>query len=276
MKRVSLYLTVILLLTAFLAGCGAPTAKVPTETAAPSSAPVETTAAAELPTEEPAEETTEPAVMAPVETTGYAGEISSEYVDEAYAQVIGRYYTALTEQWDEVTCLDHDLSGSSSFYYEGDPLENVGFGFVDLDNDGHCELVIGAILNAEQDASVFEIWTLVDDEPVMLAQGGSRNHYVLQYVEEDKMWYVAHEGSNSAYNFATYYLMLSEGKLEVVQGIVFNAAADEENPWFMSYDLDWDASNDEPIDEATANAILESQRKFYAALELIPYSSITP
>ena len=85
------------------------------------------------------------------------------------------------------------------------------------------------------------------------------------------MWYVVNEASNSAFNHATYYLMLNEGKFEVMQGIVFDAAANEENPWFMTYDLDWDTSNDVPIDEATAEAILESNRKHYTALEYFPY-----
>ena len=85
------------------------------------------------------------------------------------------------------------------------------------------------------------------------------------------MWYVVNEVANGAANSATYYLMLHEGKYEVVQGILFDALADEENPWFLTYDLDWDTSNDAPIDEATANAILESNRKLYTALELFPY-----
>jgi hypothetical protein len=164
------------------------------------------------------------------------------------------------------------MSALPYYYYEGNPLENVGFGFVDLDNDGHWELIIGAILDAETDPAVFEIWTLVDGEPVMLAQGGSRNRYVLQYVEEDQMWYVVNEGSNGAANSATYYLMLHEGKFEVVQGVILDAIADEKNPWFLTYDLDWDVSNDEPIDEETANAILESNRNLYTALELFPYT----
>ena len=65
--------------------------------------------------------------------------------------------------------------------------------------------------------------------------------------------------------------MLNEGKFEVVQGIVFDALADEKDPWFVTYDLDWDVSNDQPIDEKTANAILESNRKLYTALEYFPY-----
>jgi hypothetical protein len=57
-----------------------------------------------------------------------------------------------------------------------------------------------------------------------------------------------------------------------MQVIVFDAMADEENPSFMAYDLDWDASNDEPNDEEMANAILESNRGIYTSLEDFPYS----
>jgi hypothetical protein len=196
----------------------------------------------------------------------------SEYVDAAYAEQIGRYYTALSEIWEESKYFDNDMSALPYYYYEGEPLDNVGFCYQDLNNDGSVELIIGAIMNAEQDPVVFEIWTLVDGEPVLVAQSGSRNRYFLQFFEEENAWYVANEGSNSAANFGTYYLMLVDGNLEVTQGIVFDAIADEANPWFMAYDLDWDASNDEPIDEDMANAILDSNRAHYTVAEYIPYS----
>ena len=273
MNKHIFHFVLLLLIVALLAGCGnAPAA----ETTATEQATVSTEAPATqqttVPTEAPAtQQTTVPNETEAEEDIVYEGDASSYYIDEVYAEQIARYHTALSEKWDEGTYFDNGMSALPFYYYEGNPLENVGFGFVDLDNDGHWELIIGAILNAENDPAVFEIWTLVDGEPVMLAQGGSRNRYVLQYVEEDRMWYVVNEGSNGAANSATYYLMLNEGKLEVVQGVILDAIADEENPWFLTYDLDWDVSNDEPIDEATANAILESNRELYTALELFPY-----
>ena len=260
MKKRSIFWIVFLLIAAMLVGCGAPKDPQVSETDAPTEAV--TGISAEIPTES-TEETEEDIV--------YEGDASTYYIDVAYPEQIARYHTALSEKWDEGKYFENNMSALPFYYYEGNPLENVGFDFVDLDNDGHLELIIGAILNSDADPAVFEIWTLVDGEPVMLAQGGTRNRYVLQYVEEDRMWYVVNEGSGSAFTHATYYLMLNEGKLEVVQGIVFDAYADEENPWFLSYDLDWDVSNDEPIDEATANAILDSNRKHYTALEYFPY-----
>ena len=272
MKKHVLFVIVAMLALAILAGCGK-------EAAEETKTPAETQAAQVTETMEAVEETeaeqTTPATEAPVEEEEedivYEGDASSYYIDVVYTEQIRRYHTALTEQWTEEQYLENGMSALPVYYYEGNPLENVGFDFVDLDNDGHWELVIGAILNAEQDPAVFEIWTLVDGEPVMLVQGSSRNRYVLQYVEEDEMWYVANEASNGAVSHATYYLMLTEGKMEVTQGIVYDAAADEENPWFMTWDLDWDVSNDDPIDEEMANAVLEAHRKHYTAREYFPY-----
>ena len=261
MNKHIFYCVLLLLIVVMLAGCGsAPVA----ESTATQQSTVSTEASAP-------EQTTIPTETESEEDIVYEGDASSYYIDVVYAEQIARYHAALTEKWDEGQYFDHDMSALPYYYYEGSPLENVGFGFADLDIDGHWELIIGAILNAEADPAVFEIWTLVDGEPVMLAQGGSRNRYILQYIEEDRMWYVVNEGTNGAANSATYYLMLNEGKFEVVQGIIFDAIADEENPWFLTYDLDWDTSNDDPIDEDTAIAILESNRQLYTALELFPY-----
>lgn len=280
-KKMTLWIAILLIAT-LLVGCG-PAEKAETtpteppatvETEAPTEAPTEVPT--EVPTEEPTEAPTETPTEAPAEEPTeedvvYETEASSYYIDEVYAEQIDRYHTALSEKWDEGKYFENDMSALPYYYYEGNPLDNVGFGFVDLDNDGYLELVIGAIMNADKDPAVFEVWTMVDGKPVMLVQGGSRNRYVLQFTEEDEMWYIVNEASNSAFNHATYYLMLNEGKLEVVQGIVFDASANEQNPWFLTYDMDWDASNDQPIDEETADAILESNRTHYTALEYFPY-----
>ena len=267
MKRKLLGLLCVCML---LSGCGpaANTETIPTELPAT----VETEAPTEAPNETPTEVTTEAPTEEPAEDdVVYEGDASSYYIDVVYAEQIARYHTALSEKWNEEQYLANGMSEVLAAYYEGNPLENVGFGFVDLDNDGHWELVIGAILEAEEYPSVFEIWTLVDEKPVMLAQAHARTQYDLQYVEEDNMWYVATECSSSIFCHGTYYLMLNEGEFEVTQGILYNAEADAENPWFMTYDMDWDASNDDPIDEDTAYAILESNRSHYTALEYFPY-----
>ena len=269
MKKTTKFFFALMLVAALFTACGAPAATEPATTAPPAvetTAPDETTAPIE--TTVPVEETTEPAVQENASAEGYNG----EYVREIYAEQIGRYYVALAEQWTEGQYFEAGMSPLPAYYYEGDALANVGFAYQDLNNDGQDELIIGTILNADQDPSVIEVWTIVDGAPVMLAQGGYRNRYVMQYVQEDNMWYVTNEASNSAASSGTYSLMLMDGELVVTQGIIFDATVDENNPWYMTYDLDWDVSNDEPVDEDMANAILENERRYYTALEYIPYN----
>lgn len=271
MKKKSMFWLAILLIAALLVGCGQTenTETTPTEP---------TVTVTEEPTEAPTEEVTEAPTEAPTEADEeeeedivYEGDASSYYIDVVYAEQIERYHTALSEKWDEGKYLENGMSEVLTAYYAGNPLNNVGFGFQDLDNDGRWELIIGAIEDAEECPAVFEIWTLVDNKPVMLAQTSARSQYMLQFVEEDNMWYVANEGSSGAFCSAYYSMMLIDGKLEVMQGVIYDSQADPENPWFMAYDMDGDTSNDDPVDEDTAIAIREINRSHYTAIEYFPY-----
>ena len=274
MKKILLTAAAFLLIPAMLAGCGKPQAEMPIETEPSSVSTEPTIESAEAPTEAPATEpATEPAKeTTPPETEEDEDDAASSDINEVYAQQIERYYTAISQQWDEMTYLDHEMSTLAAYYYEGNPLDNIGFTFMDLDADGIQEFIIGAILNADRDPLVFEIWTLRDNAPVMLAQSGSHNRYYLQYAEEDELWSVAYEAENGAANHAVYYLQLDGGEFNVIQGVVFDAVANENDPWFMAYDLDWDVSNDIPLDEETAIAVMEAGKNIYAAAEYVSYS----
>lgn len=207
--------------------------------------------------------------VSPAETED---DTTSYYTDVVYAQQIKRYHTAISHQWDMEAYWDQEMSSMVVHYYDETPLDNVGFTLMDLDGDSIPELIIGAILGSDRDPLVFEIWTVHNGDPVMLAQSGSHNRYYLQYSEEENLWSVAYEAENGAANHAVYYLQLVEGEFRVIQGIVFDASANENNPWFMAYDLDWDVSNDIPVDEETATSIMQAGRNIYSALEYLSYS----
>ena len=267
MKKNMMTVVAFLLVLVMLAGCGkTETQGAGTPTAAPNTDTVGSAATqpiTETPDQTLSEETEEDAE--------YEGDASSYYIDVVYAEQIRRYYTALSQKWDQNAYLENEMSPLSANYHDGNPLDNVGFAFMDLDGDGIWELIIGAIKNAEQDPLVFEIWTRKDDAPVLVAQSDNHNRYYLQYSQEDELWSVAYEAENSAENHAFYYLQLMDGEFQVSQGVIFDAAADEKAPWFMTYDLDWDVSNDTPVDEKTADAVMNAGRKLYTPAEYFPY-----
>lgn len=200
------------------------------------------------------------------------GDAFTHYTDKIYKAQLDQYYTALTEEWAAEEYFDNDMSPILTRYYEGNPLDNVGFTFMDIDGDGYYELFIGAIAGADQDPAVFEAWTLKDDEPVKLCTSYERSHWTLCYEDETPLYVLANEASDSAALSANHYYTVLNGKLKVVQGIVFDARADEENPWFMSIDDDWDTSNDEPATEKMATSILNAYERTEIAPEYIPFS----
>ena len=81
---------------------------------------------------------------------------------------------------------------------------------------------------------------------------------------------MANEASNGAANSGLLYYVVNGTQLNVVQSVIFDAGEDEQNPWFMSTDDDWDVSNDEPVDENTAMSVIDSYTENYVKLDWMP------
>ncbi len=240
-----------------LTACGAQPAD-PTPTAAPeATATAEPTATPEATAAEPTEEPTAEPVSQPVEkSTGIVN--MAEEGKTLYAAQLDRYAAALSEQWP--------LAG---YYYEGDARANVGVFFPDLDGDGSPEMVIGAILGADTDPAVLEIWTVKDGAPVMLAQSHARDKYYVEYLADENAWLIANESSSGAASSVWFYYALQNGELALMQGVTSESGA-----WYMTYDTDYDVSNDTPSDEAACQAIVDSHTERYTALDYTPYTEL--
>lgn len=270
MKWIGLFaLAASLLLTA----CGAQPAgtaatATPEATAAATAEPTatpETTATPEATAAaEPAEE---PADLPAEEPAGIVN--MAEEGQKLYAAQITRYAAALSEQWPEGRYFENGMSELASYYYEGDARANVGAFFPDLDGDGSPEMVIGAILDADTDPVVLEIWTVRDGAPHMLAQSHARNRYFVEYLADENAWLIANEGSSGAASSVRFYYALQNGELALMQGVTTESGA-----WYMTYDTDLDVSNDTPSDEATCLAIVDSHTGRYTALDYTPYTQL--
>ena len=189
-----------------------------------------------------------------------------------YKKQLELVYLALSQEWSVDEYFDNEISSLISNHYEGYALDNVGYALKDLDGDGKEELLISAVSKEASGGMLYDVYTAPDGEVVHVLSGHERNRYYLQWLEEGA-YMIANEASNSAYNSAWYYYSLIDGRLELMQGVVFNAAEDEDNPWFITYDEDWDASNDTHDTDGMAESIIEANKRTYTVLEYTPFSN---
>ena len=192
----------------------------------------------------------------------------SDYVmPEEYQNVLDKYKTMITEKWDVSKAFDEGMSSMVSEFCNMDAQDQIGYTLYDLDADGQPELLIGEMdTELPVNRIIFDAYTLKDGNAVQIFESESRNRY---YLVEDEAGaiLIANEGSNGAASSGWLYYTVSGDRLTVQQAIMYDAAADEENPWFMAYDDDWDTSNDEPVDEDMAQSVINSYTDNYAKLD---------
>lgn len=99
-------------------------------------------------------------------------------VPEAYAAVIGEYYTALHELWDGAEMMEAGLNYMAADSVFDDPTEDIGYAVADLDGDGVLELVIGAIKEDPFFGKlIFSLYTMRDGVPLLLFDSTERCRY---------------------------------------------------------------------------------------------------
>ena len=192
MKKIALLVLSIIMLFS-LAACG---------TSSPA-APESPTPAVEATSPAPQENTPEPeeAVPAPEETPT---------VEQAYAVVIGEYYTALEQRRNGAELMEAGLNYMAADCYGDAPLENLGYAIADIDGDGVQELLIGTIKADEfYEKMVFSLYTL-DENGVnkLVFDGTERNRYY--YAGENRF---ANLGSSAFNDSFETTVKLQEGEM---------------------------------------------------------------
>ena len=194
---------------------------------------------------------------APLET------ISDDGMTEAYEGIIDDYRSLVEEQWDYDQIYEHNYSNLAT-------MVSVGYTLYDLDQDGQLELLIGETDTEEPvNRMILDAYTMDGDAAKQLFTSRERNRY---YLVEDEAGAViiANEGSIGAASSGWLYYIVENGELSIQQSVIYDAGADEQNPWFTSVDDDWDVSNDTPTDEETAQAMIDSYMEQYAVLDWTP------
>lgn len=229
-------------------------------------APEETESAAETEASEETETEAESADKA--EEASAKPDVSG--LDAAYAKVVDEYRQMIWEKWDYNKLFDMNLSVMVADFYDMGADKEVGYTLLDLDGDGKKELLIGETdTKLPVNRIILDAYTLKNGKAEQIFVSQSRNRYYLVKGSSGELL-VANEGSNGAASSGWIYYVVSGDQMKVVQSVTYDAFADEENPWFVSNDDDWDTSNDTPTDETEAQNIIDSYTKDYAKLDWTP------
>lgn len=148
----------------------------------------------------------------------------------AYKTILDQYHTALSENWEFEALTNNNLNHMCAFY-KNTGLTDIGYAFYDIDGNGTNELLIGIVSQDNRGGDVFDIYTLTDDKPVMLAQSGERDMYTLC---QNGM--VSEAGSNSAANsfYKFYEFKSGTSKLTLVEAVVIDGQWNPDNPYFYT------------------------------------------
>ncbi|MBR4867904.1 MAG: hypothetical protein IKU10_02000 [Clostridia bacterium] len=155
-------------------------------------------------------------------------------------------------------------------YYADATLWEIGYAFLDLNQDGQAELLVGHVDHAAENGLIYQLYTIYNGRIVSLIQPTERDSY---YVTTDCTIY--NEGSGGAMLNGRMDLYLEDGELKIRSGVLYDGYEDEANPYYSLNNNYLDYDNQEagktPITEQEANTILNHMPD-RASLTLTPFA----
>ena len=115
------------------------------------------------------------------------GDVSEPDYIEIYGDILNRHYNIALNAGNSVSGYGEENISSGFFEavtYESNPLEAVGYTFIDLNGDGLKELIISNTLSywnddIEHGDFIYALYSCTGQKDVMLAEGYARNSYYL-------------------------------------------------------------------------------------------------
>ena len=155
--------------------------------------------------------------------------------EEIYKDVLDYYYESINSGWmdyENETMSESEISYIYSYFYS-DPsyLNQIGYEFIDLNNDGTDELIIGLDLKDETnyyENVILDLYTYANEEPIHVVSSGERWRYEL--CDDNTLYYSSSGGASS--NTYEHY-QLNNSSLELLEGVYsepINGADDVQ--WF--------------------------------------------
>lgn len=163
-------------------------------------------------------------------TVSSDSEIPESRADKAtyiYKDVLDMYYQKISYGWDRT----EDVS---LIFFQGYPqtqtVSDVGYAFVDLDNNGIPELLVSTVQEAV-DGMIYDLYSYAEDNVVHLASSMERDRY---YLCEDNTIYNEGSGGAAVSSTRMYEMNADKCHLSLKEMVVYDSEINQENPWFYS------------------------------------------
>jgi len=222
-----------------------------------------------------AAQASEAAVSEPASAAGSASAADESSCYLAYRSILDAYYLQAEAGADMMALEDAGLNYMAAYTGSeetgGDyhtSLNYLGYQFVDLDEDGTYELLIGGVADESHGYTgmFYDLYALDNGEAGLCLRSGERSRF---YVCNDH--YISYQGSGGAAYTTFEFYRYAQGSVTFLEAIVCDGSYDENNPWF--YCTDESLSTDYYISVSQSQA--EAALSYYTemSVEYIPFSS---
>ncbi|MCR5674076.1 MAG: hypothetical protein K6G16_00045 [Lachnospiraceae bacterium] len=196
-------------------------------------------------------EEAEPAILETLEASngGQYARGAGTKGEDLYGEILKKHATAIREHWDASRLEEEDMSPMYHTMSIGDEtsvLDRTGYIYYDVNLDGIDELFIGEIANGEWKGVIWDLYTMVDRKPAHVTSGWDRNRF---FVCTKTLLCNEYSGSAAESGWRIYGLDPNSAQLTQQVGFKIDTLANEEQPWFISYDFENDEWESVTLDE---------------------------
>jgi hypothetical protein len=196
--------------------------------------------------------------------------------ENLYGYTVSKYIGAFSEGWDAAQFEENELSPEFYALYQAEgekAFDKMGYAYADITNDGVDDLLVGVKSDSDDSFVVYDVYTMVDRTPTLVASGTSRNSY--RGMIYGGLANVFSEGADE-YGTKVYIIEPDSGKLFFQYGVKYDGYTDEKNPWYSSDFSGYDEEKWIPATEEDYNMWLDRATEQFLNPEFTPFSEVMP
>lgn len=162
----------------------------------------------------------------------------------SYSEILDMFYQNISTGWKNYSGtgwagingtdpkeVSFEWYDSGWSFEEADDLTHTGYQFIDINQDGTMELVVGYISSYDGSAHLCDLYTIYDNQVVHLAGSMTRESFFIGTHQD-----ICGDGSGGAALHGTTYYHIEQGKLKAFEEYKYDGYEDEKNPYFYSND----------------------------------------